>query len=555
MRNNIRQLRAYVAEAPRVYAVVVTGSMVVGCMELLGVSALIPMVAVFLGEPMPAMPSVVRGIVRGVDPRLLGALFVAFVLVQTAINTGVERYFVQQVGRWRTALSLDYIRSVLASDFSHHRSLNPGEMEVMITRNIGLAMKIRHRTALFLTDCVLAVFYVAIAMVVSAFTFFLFVAVGAIYATINRFTLRLRMEHSQTAKASYLACALHVSQFFSDTRSLLTYEKRSFIEKVSAELEASSKAQVSTDILNVFTRLIHQPVMLVLIMCAAAAAKLAMGLENSRILVMLYVFYRAAPKVIEVARGYGEIIGDSPEDVTQDIAKWRRRAQSAGGGRGVVPAKTDLRLRAARVRIGDQDILTGADLDVAENSFVLIAGESGSGKSTLLDVLCGFRALDAGELSIGGVHASDVDFEKFRIGEVALVRPESVIVTGNIAENIAYLLPGRREAMEEIFGLLKLDSFLGSRSGLDTLIDPRGANLSAGQRQRIVLARALYKRPRLLLLDEPTSNLDPVTEQDILRTLSAFKGRMTIVAVSHQKAVERLADAVFRIESGRLARV
>jgi ATP-binding cassette subfamily C protein len=89
-------------------------------------------------------------------------------------------------------------------------------------------------------------------------------------------------------------------------------------------------------------------------------------------------------------------------------------------------------------------------------------------------------------------------------------------------------------------------------NGLHTTVGERGSRLSGGQRQRIALARALVRRPRLLILDEITASLDPDSEQEICRTLATLRGKTTVLAISHQKALKSMADSVFRFERGRV---
>jgi ATPase subunit of ABC transporter with duplicated ATPase domains len=184
---------------------------------------------------------------------------------------------------------------------------------------------------------------------------------------------------------------------------------------------------------------------------------------------------------------------------------------------------------------------------------VALVGRSGSGKSTLLDLLCGFTRPQVGEIRVWGQDPAGIRYEDWLMPRVSLLRPESVLITGSIASNIALLeeAPDR----ERIAGLVQrvgLEDILG-QYGLDTPIQARGDNLSAGQRQRLLLARALYKSPALLILDEPTSNLDVRTEHDINQLLASLKGSITMVVVSHRGKLLKEADRIYRIEGQALA--
>ena len=91
--------------------------------------------------------------------------------------------------------------------------------------------------------------------------------------------------------------------------------------------------------------------------------------------------------------------------------------------------------------------------------------------------------------------------------------------------------------------------------GLDTIVGERGIRFSGGQRQRISIARALVRRPRLLILDEATASLDPTTEKELCKTLAGLRGQVTMLAATHQAALTEVADAVYRIQHGRLDQI
>jgi ATP-binding cassette subfamily B protein len=201
----------------------------------------------------------------------------------------------------------------------------------------------------------------------------------------------------------------------------------------------------------------------------------------------------------------------------------------------------------------DKLILKDVNMEVRPGELVALVGRSGSGKSTLLDLLCGFTRPQVGEIRVWGQDPAGIRYEDWLMPQVSLLRPESVLITGSVASNIALLeeTPDR-ERITVLVKRVGLEEILGPH-GLDTPIQSRGANLSAGQRQRLLLARALYKSPALLILDEPTSNLDSRTEHDINQLLASLKGSITMVVVSHRGNLLKEADRIYRIKGQTLA--
>ena len=198
-------------------------------------------------------------------------------------------------------------------------------------------------------------------------------------------------------------------------------------------------------------------------------------------------------------------------------------------------------------------VLDGVSFKIPAGSLCAIAGPSGVGKSTVADLLLRFYDPQSGTITIDGRDLRDVRLADLR-REVVLVEQTAFSFNSTIAENIRY---GRPDALiEEVIQAAKsasIDEFIRSLpEGYDTQVGERGQALSAGERQRIALARALLRDPSVLVLDEPTASVDPVTEQTIAAALrSVMKGRTTIV-ISHRLSLIERADWVVVIDDGRV---
>ena len=197
--------------------------------------------------------------------------------------------------------------------------------------------------------------------------------------------------------------------------------------------------------------------------------------------------------------------------------------------------------------------LTGVSFTVRAGETVALVGSSGSGKTTLAGLLLRLREPTTGSIRVDGVDHWEFSKESFCRG-VAWVEQEPFLFQGTLFENVAYGLPelGRAEALEALQAA-RLGGFVESLPrGLDTPIGERGATVSGGQRQRIAIARALARKPRILILDEPTSALDPATERDVVDAIeTARTGRTTFVIAHRESTIER-ADVVLRMQDGRV---
>ena len=198
--------------------------------------------------------------------------------------------------------------------------------------------------------------------------------------------------------------------------------------------------------------------------------------------------------------------------------------------------------------------LEKVSLVVPARKITAIAGPSGAGKSTLADLLLGLLEPAGGEVCVDGVPLDASNRHRWR-RSVAYVPQDPCLFHDTIRANLRWARPEATEAeMWQALRLAAADGFVAALpEGLDSVAGDRGGRLSGGERQRIALARALMRKPALLVLDEATGQLDAGNERRILATLASLRGRMTVVAVAHRRGLLEGADRIVLLESGRVA--
>ncbi|MDP4083163.1 MAG: ABC transporter ATP-binding protein [Bacillota bacterium] len=197
--------------------------------------------------------------------------------------------------------------------------------------------------------------------------------------------------------------------------------------------------------------------------------------------------------------------------------------------------------------------LQNIDLDIPINCMTAIVGPSGAGKSTLIDILMGLNIPEKGNVLIDGIPLSSDNLLQLR-NSVSYVPQDPFLFNASIRENLLMISPNSND--QQIWDALEFSAaaefVCKLPQGLDTLIGDRGIRLSGGERQRLVLARAILKKPAILVLDEATSALDTGNEAKIQSALERLKGTMTIIVIAHRLSTIRKADHVVVLDQGEI---
>ncbi len=297
------------------------------------------------------------------------------------------------------------------------------------------------------------------------------------------------------------------------------------------------------------------------LLAAVLFATLAwLHLPAAATLVLAFLFWRLLPRLMDVQRSLRDAVHEIP-----GYEAVRRVLVDAAAAREAPPrvaesAAAPFALRDA-VRFADvffahpggADVLAGATARFPAGRFTVITGASGAGKTTIVDLVLGLLRPTAGRILLDGTPLADDRLEAWR-ASVAYVPQEPLFFHDSIRANLLWARPGATEP-ELLAALRQADAggFVDRLPrGLDTVMGDRGVRFSGGERQRLSLARALLRRPTLLVLDEPTSALDAESEARVLAAVAALRGTTTTLMVTHRPAPLRQADVVYGLEGGRL---
>jgi ATP-binding cassette subfamily B protein len=202
---------------------------------------------------------------------------------------------------------------------------------------------------------------------------------------------------------------------------------------------------------------------------------------------------------------------------------------------------------------GREKTLQGINITISKGQMVALVGESGSGKSTITDLVLGLQIPDFGLVVLDGIPLSHWEQNSFR-ERVGYVPQEPILFHASIRANLLWSQPKANE--EDLWSACRManaaDFINALPLGIDTIVGERGVRLSGGQRQRIALARALLRKPEILILDEATSALDSESEQLIQESIDRVAKNTTILVIAHRLSTIAKADYIYVLDEGRV---
>ena len=274
------------------------------------------------------------------------------------------------------------------------------------------------------------------------------------------------------------------------------------------------------------------------------------------LLVLIFAFARVMPLLSSVAQEIQQILNMLP-----DFAALMALETRLGPLEEVRPARREplrlrqtVRLEAVSFRYEEaaEPALVSVSLTIPVGQTTAIVGPSGAGKSTLADLLLGLITPARGRVLVDDVELTPELFPAWR-DQIGYVPQDSFHFHDTVRANLLWARPEASEAeLREALDVAAADFVARLPQGLDTVLGDRGVRLSGGERQRIALARALVRRPAILILDEATSSLDSENERRVQDAIERLHGRLTILVITHRLTTVRRADSIHVLEAGRL---
>ncbi|MBN1870834.1 MAG: ABC transporter ATP-binding protein [Candidatus Omnitrophica bacterium] len=324
------------------------------------------------------------------------------------------------------------------------------------------------------------------------------------------------------------------------------------VESLDRAFGKHKKAAVDSLVISEACILLYRPFAVFVIMAALFSAQ-KFNVPLSEIMVLILALFQAALAVNRLVQEKNKLENFLPS--YEQIESLRARARTMKQASGKIEfAGFKKELRVEKVSFAypqHPDVLRDINISIPKGQMIAFVGKSGAGKSTLIDIIMGFYEPIKGSVSFDGMPLQEFNVDSYR-RHVGYVPQESVLFNASIRDNLLWAKPDATD--EELRNACRLafaDEFIDNLAEkYNTLVGDRGVRLSGGQVQRIALARALLRRPDLLILDEATSALDTHSERVIQKALENILHSTTVIVVAHRLSTIKKADCIYVLDSG-----
>ncbi len=536
-----------------------------GLAEGIGVLSLVPVLelAEGSGSAQSGLGRVVTQIVRGLnlDPTL--TVFLALICAAITLKAVFLFLAQRQIGHTIAGvirdLRLQLIRNLFGVRWSYFADRTPGELAASITSEAMRSGVAYQEACLFLAVVFQMAAYAIVAALVSWW-----IALGGFFVAIVSTILAQRyFKETRDAGKQQTKAAKNLSSRLIDVlqgiKAIKVMGREAFVwpllEHETESLNQAKRREVTS---AAIVKSFQEPILTFVLAFGLFFLLEVSQQDLSSTLIMAFLFYRLVASLNMLQMRFQLILlGESAfSSVQKQIKAAESARESSEGSVQFSGLSKGIHLEDVWFGYGEKPVLQGITAEIPTGAFVTIHGESGSGKTTLGDLIAGLYSPTRGRILLDGSPLGEIDIVSWRKA-IGYVPQEMLLFSDSILNNVTLGDPGyTREDAEEALALADAIGFVRERpGGLEGSIGDRGGTLSGGQRQRIALARALIGKPALLILDEVTTALDPATEAAICATLRRLAGNVTILSISHQKAMQEVADHVFLMRDGVLEQV
>ncbi|MDZ7839980.1 MAG: ABC transporter ATP-binding protein [Gammaproteobacteria bacterium] len=491
----------------------------------------------------------------GLSPTLgvLVAIVVGGLMVKAALMLWAHRQVGYTVAQVATDLRLALIRALLDSRWEFYLRQPIGSLANSVATEATRASQAYMFGAIMAAMLIQVLVYTTVALLVSWQATLIAIAAGGVCFLLLGRLVRSARKAGRRQTTLFRSLLGHLTDSLSSVKPLKAMGREgladTLLQNETRELNRALRREVFS---KQALKSLQEPMIGALVAVGLYAALEFYGMSLSAVLVLTLLVARVLVQSTKLQQRYQEMmVCESAYWSLQSSIDAARAEAEPEMGRRRIELREAIRFDNVGFAYRDDWILRNLSLTIPAGGLTALTGASGGGKTTVVDLVIGLLRPQEGEVLIDGVPLAELDIHHWRRG-IGYVPQDTFLLHDTVLHNVTLGDPGLGEAEAE--RALRLagvwDSVADLPESMHTVVGERGGRFSGGQRQRIAIARALAHGPQLLILDEATSALDRESQAAVCATLAGLRGRLAMIAISHQDAVIDAADRVYHLSDG-----
>jgi ABC-type multidrug transport system fused ATPase/permease subunit len=470
--------------------------------------------------------------------------------VEAYYKVVLSRYFIQR-------LRFSNIEKLSGYSFKQFVMADVGRIQNTLTAEVTKVLHAYKSYFMSVQAGVLVLVYVVLAFLANP-QFSAIVIAGAVLSNLafRRLYIRTKEASKSLTKGGHKFHALIIQKinFFKYLRA--TGQIDQFSKKIKEVIIETEQITKRMGWYNAIISSAKEPLVVLVVVLVVIVQVAYFSKSIALIILSLLFFYRGLTFLLNLQTQWNTFLQatgalENMKEFMDELSSHQEKT----GKENLAAFKNKLQLANASFRFGEKCVFQNFNITINKNETVAFVGESGSGKTTLVNIMAGLMPLDAGELLIDGTSSKQINIKSYQ-KLIGYITQEPVIFSDSIYNNVTFWAPRTPENVSRFWTALEKASIRAFVEDLDnkedSLLGNNGVLISGGQKQRLSIARELFKDIEILIMDEATSALDSETERVIQKNIDELKGKYTILIVAHRLATIKNADRVVLLTKGKI---
>ncbi|WP_188890793.1 ABC transporter ATP-binding protein [Paenibacillus radicis (ex Gao et al. 2016)] len=551
--------------------------LLVSCLEGIGIFLIIPLLSIIGAfdmnvDAVPFVGSAMKALEELKIPLNLPIVLAAYILLvggqallqrnQTVLSEKISQKYVK-------SLRVETHRSLLRAKWEFFLKRRKSDFNQMLSTELNRVSRGIDLFLMLISSVAFTVIQIGFAMWLSFQLTAIIIASGLVLSLVSRRFIRKSAQYGQESSRLFKSYFAGLNDHFGGMKDI----KSNQLESSHISWFQTLAGKIETNYLRAYrlyanSQLLYRVSSVLLIAVFVYFSITFLHVAAEQLLLIVLIFTRLWPRFISIQSSLERLVSEMSafESLTtlQQESDEAREADESLDDEAIAPLRVEGSIACSGIHYcydgseGAEEsevhyALKNINISIPANQMTAIVGKSGAGKSTLVDLLMGLIKPISGKVLVDGKELTDERLYGLR-QSIGYVAQDPFLFHGSLRDNLKLVVPeATDEQMWEALSFSASEQFVRNLpQGLDTIVGDRGVKLSGGERQRIVLARAILRKPSILVLDEATSALDNENELRIKEALERLKGKMTIIVIAHRLSTIRNANQVIVLEDGEI---